>query len=167
VARTVIDLARALPFRDGVVVADSALGAGKATKAEFEAVIAGCRRWPGLQRAKRVVAFSDDLSESVLESIARVAFHEHGLPPPALQVNVGGLRYVGRVDFLWGDYATIAEADGALKYADPQRAIDQLERDQLLRDAGFEVVHFTWRQIFQEAHQVVASIRAAFRRGHP
>jgi hypothetical protein len=49
---------------------------------------------------------------------------------------------VGRVDFLWE--GTIGEADGALKYADPQRAIAQLRRDARLRTAGFEVVHFTW-----------------------
>lgn len=164
VARTVVDIARASPFRDGVVIADSALHARKTTKAELEAVVAHCRRWPGASRAERVVAFSDRLAESVLESVSRVVFHERGLPLPALQVNVGGASYIGRVDFLWPEYATIAEADGALKYADTRRAIEQLKRDQLLRNAGFEVVHYTWSQIFQEPDQVVSWIWTAFRR---
>jgi len=85
-ARTVIDIARTSPFTEGVVVADSALYAGQTSKGELEGVVARCRRWPGLARARRVVAFSDPRSESVLESIARVAFHEHGLPAPELQV---------------------------------------------------------------------------------
>lgn len=164
VARTVVDLARTLPFRDGVVVADSALHARKATKAELEAVIARCGRWPGLKRAASVATFGHDCSESVLESVARVLFHERGLPPPALQVNISGRRYIGRVDFLWFEHRTIVEVDGALKYADPKRAIDQLRRDELLREAGFEVVHFTWAQIVYEPDQVVARIRAVFRR---
>ncbi|HEX9065700.1 MAG TPA: hypothetical protein VF843_11375, partial [Streptosporangiaceae bacterium] len=40
-----------------------------------------------------------------------------------------------------------AEADGAVKYADPGRARAQLRRDAGLREAGYEVVHFTWRDI--------------------
>ena len=67
--------------------------------------------------------------------------------------------------FYWKQYRTIAEVDGALKYADPDRARAQLRRDSLLRDDGFEVVHFTWQQITQTPEQVALSIRKAFRRG--
>jgi very-short-patch-repair endonuclease len=59
----------------------------------------------------------------------------------------------------------VGEADGAIKYADPARAMAQLNRDARLRAAGFEVVHFTWRDITQAPDQVVASLKAAFRRG--
>jgi len=34
-----------------------------------------------------------------------------------------------------------------------------------LREAGFEVVHFTWRDLTIAPDQVIRSIRAAFRRG--
>ena len=147
-ARTVIDLARTSSFTEGVVVTDSALHAGKTTKAELEGVIAYCRRWPGVTGARQAVAFSDARSESVLESIARVVFHEHGLPAPDLQVWVGDDDVViGRADFLWRRYRTIGEADGAIKYADPSRAAAQLERDASLRDAGYEVVHFSWHRL--------------------
>lgn len=61
-------------------------------------------------------------------------------------------------------YLTIAEADGLLKYADTRRATDQLERDQLLREVGYKVVHFTWRQLFREPDRVVAWIKDAFAR---
>ncbi|MBV9855363.1 MAG: DUF559 domain-containing protein [Streptosporangiaceae bacterium] len=164
VARTVVDLARASRFRDGVVVADSALHAGKTTREELSGVLAACSAWPGARRAKRVVAFGDHRSESALESCARVTFDEYGLPAPELQVDVGGTRYIGRVDFYWREYRTIAEADGMLKYADPQRAADQLGRDQLLREAGYKVVHFTWRQLFREPDRVIAWIEDAFGR---
>ncbi len=120
VARTVVDLARTLPFRSGVVVADSALHGYQVGKGELEAVLSDCARWPGIKRARRVVAFSDALAESPFESIARVAFRDGGLPLPMLQVWIMAPdRPIGRVDFLWDKHATIAEADGAVKYADP------------------------------------------------
>ena len=165
VPRTVIDLARVLPFGEGVAVADSALYARLTSKAELSAVIAGCSRWPGLQRAREVTAFSDARSESVLESLSRAAFHQAGLPPPDLQVWIGDDgEVIGRVDFLWRRYRTIGEADGAVKYETPARARTQLERDARLRTAGYGVVHFTWPQITRAPAQVVDEIRVAFRR---
>lgn len=147
------------------MVADSALRMRKTTLPELRSVVADCGRWPGVRRAREVVAFSDGRSESALESIGRVAFREHGLPPPSLQVEVGGdLGAIGRSDYLWPEYATIAEADGALKYTSPDRAIRQLDRDARLRDAGFEVVHFTWPEITMAPEQVIGRIRAAFAR---
>jgi hypothetical protein len=165
-ARTVVDLARTLSFRAGVVTADSALHRKLVTKPELTAVLAACARWPGARRAAAVIDFADGRAESPLESIARIAFNECGLPPPELQVWLGGTdEPVGRVDFYWRKYRTIAEVDGAIKYADPQRAQAQLRRDSLLRDDGFEVVHFTWQQITQTPEHVALSIRKAFRRG--
>jgi hypothetical protein len=165
VARTVIDLARMLPFTDAVVVADAALHADKTARTELAAVLAACARWPGIRRAERVVAFSDQRAESVLESVARVAFDEHGLPAPKLQAWVGDdEKVLGRADFLWPGHRTIAEADGAASCASPEQAVSQPGRDARLRDGGFEVVHFTWREIMTAPWQVVASLRAAFAR---
>lgn len=164
-ARTVIDLARSLEFRAGVVAADSALHLKLVTKAELESVRAECSRWPGAVRAGEVVAFADALSESVLESLARVVFRDCGLPPPELQVWAGGAEVVGRVDFLWRRFRTVAEVDGRMKYANAVRAVRQLERDRQLRDAGYEVVHFTWDDINENPGYVNAAIRKAFRRG--
>jgi hypothetical protein len=166
VARTVVDLARTSSFRAGVVVADSALRGKQVTKDELRAVAADCARWPGIRQAYLVVEFSDGRSESALESISRAAFRDHGIPAPELQVPVGGDNgVVGRADFLWARYGTVGEADGALKYANTDRAISQLRRDAALRAAGFEVVHFTWQEIVKTPGQVAASIREAFRRG--
>jgi predicted transcriptional regulator of viral defense system len=166
VARTVSDLARTCSFRDGVAVADSALRTGQTSKAELAEVIAACLRWPGIQGARQVAAYCDARSESALESVSRVAFRDQGLPPPELQAWIGDeAEVIGRADFLWRAFRTIAEADGAIKYADPVRAMAQLERDRRLREAGFEVVHFTWPEITRTPERVAASIVAAFRRG--
>ncbi|HXW43356.1 MAG TPA: hypothetical protein VEL03_01110 [Streptosporangiaceae bacterium] len=165
VARTVVDLARAGEFRAGVVVADSALRARQASKAELQQMVIECRGWPGIATAAEAVEFADEKSESALESIARALFRECKLPPPELQVWVGADDVVGRADFYWRQYATIAEVDGALKYADPQEARRQLRRDARLREAGFEVVHFDWYDITRRPEYVAGSVRAAFARG--
>jgi hypothetical protein len=163
VARTVVDLARISSFTEGVIVADSALRQRLTCEDELRRVMTNCVRWPGVTRAKRVIEFSDGRAESAFESIARVAFHDGGLPPPDLQVWVGGDDgVIGRADFLWRAHHTIAEADGAMKYADPDRARRQLQRDADLRAAGYEVVHFTWRDLMKTPHQVIRAIEAAF-----
>jgi predicted transcriptional regulator of viral defense system len=165
VSRTVIDLARVLEFRAGVVVADSALQQKLTSKKELAAVIAACPRWRGVRTATRVVEFADGRAESPLESLARLAFHDCGLPPPELQVVVTAAgEFVGRVDFFWKQFRTVAEADGAAKYQDKSRASYEFRRDARLQDAGLEVVHFTWKDITSDADAVVSSIRRAFER---
>jgi predicted transcriptional regulator of viral defense system len=164
VARTVIDLARTLEFRAGVVTADSALRLKLVTKSELESVLADLPRRTGRSRAAEVIAFADGRAESVLESLARVVFRDCGLPPPDLQVWVGGPTAVGRVDFLWRQHRTVAEVDGMMKYKNPERAVLQLERDRQLRDAGYEVVHFTWQDITENPAYVATTVRSAFRR---
>src|SRR5215472_5914977 len=165
VARTVVDLARTGAFAEGVVAADSALYQGLVAPIELRIVAEECGS-RGKAQAVRVVEFASGLAESPLESLARVAFDDQGLPPPELQVEIFGDKgFIGRVDFCWKQYRTIAEVDGALKYADPARARKQLWRDKALRQAGYEVVHFDWREITQQPDQVASSIRAAFRRG--
>lgn len=165
-ARTIADLARALPFTDAVVAADCALREEKVTRGEVKKVIDGCARWPGVQRARRVLEFADERAESPLESAARVVFDQFGLDPPELQATVETPRAVFRVDFLWRDPGRrdpglVAEADGQLKYNDRRDMVRQLGRDQLLRDAGFKVVHFTWAELFGGPEDVVARIRRA------
>lgn len=166
-ARTVIDLARILDFKAGVVSADSALHKKLTTKDELHKIITACPRRQGIKRAREVIAFADGRAESALESIARVVFADASLPPPDLQVWLGaGAEPVGRVDFYWKQYRTIAEVDGDAKYdLDPARARAQLQRDRLLRRDGYEVVHFTWDEITRQPELVAATIRQAFRRG--
>ncbi len=165
VERTVVDLARTLPFAAAVVTADSALYGKKTTLSRLYCVLDDCAGWPGTRSAAGVLDFSHPLAESPLESISRVAFRDGGLPAPALQAWIGGDRgTIGRVDFLWPEQRTIAEADGAMKYADPDRARLQLRRDTELRRAGYEVIHFTWRDITARPGEVIGQILAAFER---
>jgi hypothetical protein len=113
-----------------------------------------------------VVDFASGLAESAFESCARVVFREQGLPPPELQVHILGRdgTQIARVDFLWRRYAVIAEADGLLKYDSGQKAIAERQRDRLLQEVGYEIVHFTWKELFTDPARVARRIREAFAR---
>lgn len=167
-ARTAVDIARNLSYPEGVVTADSALRLRRTTKDELDAVLDRCSGWSGIAQARKVVSFSSGLSESPLESCARVTFARRGLEPPELQAVIQTGESDFRVDFYWRKYLTVAEADGLLKYRDreegPARAIAQLRRDRLLRATGRDVIHFTWRELFYEEDDVITRLTTSFTR---
>lgn len=162
-ARTVIDIARNDPFMEGVVIADSALRRELTHTAQLLDILDMCARWPGGARARLVTEFADRVPESVLESCSRVVFHQHGLKPPVLQHWIPGARY--RADFCWPDCKVVAECDGLGKYRDdPKRMGEQIKRDNELRRLGYEVVHFTWEELFRDPERVVNDILDAMRK---
>lgn len=165
VARTVIDVARTVPFRDGVVTADSALHRRLTTRADLERVLKDCWTWRGVRTAAQVVSFADPLTESALKSVARVMFRDQGLPPPVPQVTLGDEHgVIGRVDFYWREHGTVGEADGLLKYDTPGALAAEKLREDRLRDAGFQVVRFTLTQVICDPERTAARLRAAFAR---
>jgi hypothetical protein len=174
-SRTVIDLARVLPFADAVVIADAAVRR-RTGASSMTAVIDACAGWPGADRARRVVAFADARAESPLESRARVVFDAFGLPAPSLQAEItagvtfradGTFRVYDyheyRVDFLWREHMTIAETDGKGKYYEAGKtALDELKRDRLLREQGYKIVHITSAELDQHPSRIIDRIRTAF-----
>jgi hypothetical protein len=170
VARTVMDIARASGFTEGVVAADSVLHSHVVVKVELAIILESCGQWPGVVRARQVLGFADGRAESPLESVARVRFAQFGIPSPDLQVNIRGRTgFIGRVDFCWHQYRTIAEADGAMKYDDQgrARARAQLARDEKFHDEGWETFHFTWREIYHEPEPTIERLRRTFARSGP
>jgi very-short-patch-repair endonuclease len=163
-ARTVLDVARGSKFMHGVVIADSALRMKKTSDRELRRMLVACSGWPGSEMARQVVEFADGRSESVLESCARVVFHERRLEPPDLQVWIPHSNY--RADFLWAGDKVIAECDGLAKYEeDPKKKIaEQIRRDNVLRRLGYEVIHFTWDDLFNRPDKVIQDILDAMRR---
>ncbi len=164
-ARTVVDLARTLPFVEAVVATDAALRGRLTSQPELRNILSACRQWPGIRQAARVVEFADPWAESAFESVARVVFADHDLPPPQTQVPIiHAARIVARVDFYWERYRTIAEADGLLKYTGPDVLRAEKLRQERLADLGYEIVRITWRQITQQPDETVARIGRAFAR---
>lgn len=160
-ARTVVDLARILPFMEGVVVADAALRTREITPFEFEPVLTACTGWPGIERAREAVGFCDLNAGSVFESCLRVFLRRWGFDPPETQVTIiaGGSAF--DVDFLYREQMVVIETDGMAKYKTEKDLRKQFHRDRLLRDAGYKVVHVTWDEAFRQPGVVISRIKKA------
>jgi hypothetical protein len=154
-ARTLVDVARTMPFRAGVVLADSALRSG-VTRAAVDDVLARCAGWPGIRRARAVVEFASPLSESALESVSRVAWHEEQLPVPQLQVTLGGDEAEGRPDMYWEGQHTIGEADGLGKYKRIETLYAEKDREDRLADLGLAIARWGWKHVQPRTQRVGA-----------
>ncbi|SNV15816.1 Uncharacterised protein [Rhodococcus rhodochrous] len=163
VARTVVDLARTLPKEQAVIAGDSALRLHPGMREQVSRELVDARTRHGLARARTVVPFLDGRSESAGESLSRLRIAEAGLPRPILQYEIvggNGRRY--RVDFFW-ENGVVGEFDGRIKYSDPRDVFDEKLRQDAIRDAGYEVVRWTWAEL--ERFDVVAErLRQAARR---
>jgi hypothetical protein len=159
VARTVVDLARWLPFGPALVVADAALADGATTRDELSAVLDASSGTRGSRSAARVVASADGRSESVGESRSRALMIELDLPLPDLQVEVRSESgvLVGRTDFGWREQRLLGEFDGRIKYGrllrpgqTPGDAVfEEKRREDALRDQNYGVVRWVWQDLDQ------------------
>jgi hypothetical protein len=175
-ARTVVDVARCVPFEPAVVLADEALREGLVSRADLAAALEASARRPGCPAARRVVDFADGRSESVGESRSRVAMAALGLAAPVLQWNVRhpSGAWLGRTDFGWPESMTVGEFDGRVKYgrlvppgADPGDVVfAEKLREDALRDAGLRVVRWTWRDL-DPFDGVAKRLRRAFAAASP
>ena len=172
--RTVVDLARTLPFESAVVAADAALARGLTSAGPLTNCLETMGSVPGSRRAARVLAFADGDSESVGESRSRVLLHRLGLPVPTLQFRVRRLdgSLVGRCDFAWEDLRTLGEFDGRVKYRanapSGRSAADvvftEKVREDGMRDLGWQVARWTWADLSTPA-VVGDRLTRAFARG--
>ena len=131
-ARTVIDVARTLPFEQAVAVADAALHGEILTADELEAALRRAGGARGLPAARRVVAFADGAADGPGESISRVRLARAGLPRPELQhvVRVATGRFIAQVDFWW-----------------PDVVYREKRREDAVRATGAPVVRWDWRDL--------------------
>ncbi|WP_072814480.1 hypothetical protein [Rhodococcus zopfii] len=129
----------------------------------------------GVASARRVVALLDGRSESPGESLGRLRLRSAGIPEPNLQRELftPDGTFVARVDFFREELGVVGEFDGMGKYGagDPASTAESVRREKLREDAihdlGFEVVRWTWPELFR--FDVVADrfARAVERARHP
>jgi hypothetical protein len=161
VARTVTDLSVAMPRLDAIVAIDAALHRGLVTIDELITISAEAGTLPSLMQ---LLAECDGRSESPLESISRIILAEQGIEAPELQQEIRGRdgRLIGRVDFWWGGFRTIGEADGLVKYDSPEKLHEEKLRQERLEQADCRVVRWTWDEITKTPWEVAARLRTAF-----
>ena len=160
--RTILDSLRWMSFREGVVVADWAMGERGVAWQEFVEYayhrIGSCR---GVKSALSTFVRATGLAESGGESIARAVMIEEGYLLPTQQVEVPDPLYPGRtfrVDFVWvraDGRVIVGECDGLRKLLDPkmtggrtpqQVLLDQRKREGLITAYDVSVLRFTYEE---------------------
>lgn len=163
-ARTVVDLARSLPFLEALVVVDAALRRG-VTRGQLGAVLRHQWNWPRVRHAAVAVHYGDARSESVLESFVRGRIIQLHLPIPQLQMNVFGEHgWVARSDFGWEQFRTVGEADGRIKYLDDELWAEKTRQEDI-EDADYEVIRWTWRRAHDPDQEFRRRLLRKFDRG--
>ena len=176
-ARAVVDIARTSGFEPAVAVADAALLAqpaeptsrGRPSVKSSSAAIRRAKGWPGVPKARQVVAFADGRAESVGESRSRVAIARAGLPVPELQLPVRHATGTAYADFGWPQQCTVGEFNGKAKYErllrpgqTPAEAVyEEKLREDAIRAQDWEVVRWRWADLYDFA-PIAARIRDRF-----
>jgi hypothetical protein len=179
--RTVADVLRTRKLPHSVAMTDRAVADGFVTAAEVSAELDAQVRWKGRPRAREALALVDPSRESWLESFSFAALHEQGHPVPLPQMAIHDehFRFVGRVDGLWPQDRTFAEADGHGKYfLDPdggtstepeatarRRLEEERARHTRLESLGLVGVRWTGSQIMGRPEAVSLAVERARERG--
>lgn len=163
-ARTVIDMFRSAGRRAGLVAADAAVHQGLTDLDGLTGALGGRSHWPGIRAARELLQLVEPGSESPLETLVRLLAHDAGLPRPRSQwwIDLGDVRY--RVDLAWPEHGLIVEADGAVKYTDPNALWMEKRRQERLERAGWIVVRVTWNDVIRYPVQTIERLLAAYRR---
>lgn len=166
VARTLFDLAGVLPPPAFEVALDGALSrrlctVGQLERVHFVLARRGRRGTALVRRAVEARGTGFVAPASELERVGRRVFAEGGLPAPRFEIDLGGERWVGRVDCVWTEAKLVVELDSrrhheALLARDADR-----RRDNELMAQGWRVLRFTWDDLHQRPVEVLAQIRAA------
>ncbi|HYH29275.1 MAG TPA: DUF559 domain-containing protein [Pseudonocardia sp.] len=159
--RTAADLARWAPSLTEAVVAVDALSwkRGIDPAAILDHVPPGAR---GAARLPRVVALAIRQSQSPMETRIRLAIVLAGLPPPVAQhpVVLAGREYL--LDLAYPDLQLAIEYNGA-DHLRPDRALRDLEREQLLVAAGWRIIRFGAVTALHHPRTIAARVRHELR----
>ncbi|MGB3697218.1 MAG: hypothetical protein WBA05_07275 [Gordonia sp. (in: high G+C Gram-positive bacteria)] len=156
-----VEVAVTSDFAGALAVFDSALRMGVPRASLEEALNSRQRR--GSVRARQALRLAEAGAANPGESWSRAQMIQAGLPIPLLQqaVDVEGHRYYS--DFEWAR-RLIGEFDGEGKYLSHRRlgesvadaVLREKERENRLRDMGFDVVRWDWSVL--ERRGVVARV---------
>jgi hypothetical protein len=156
---TAVHLAEFLPLAAGVISLDCAFRSRQITQHQVDSALA-VRHGHGIVGARHALELSDALSGSVIESEARLLFHEAGLPPPVTQhgVQAGILTFF--LDFAWPGFMLFVEIDGREFHI----GREPFQRDRTKQNAlvrrGWRVLRYTVEDIRLRPAEVLADIRS-------
>ena len=159
VARTLLDLAEVVPFRQLERAFEAAERMRVLDVNAIEQLVERTRGRRGLKPLGALLADRrDDVAptRSDLERDFLDLLHDHGLPPPQVNVKVGGYE----VDACWPEHRLVVELDSREFHLTPAAFERDRVRDAALVLAGCRVIRITYRRLRREPARIAATIRA-------
>lgn len=156
--RTALDVSREFGFDAGLVAADAVLNRGG--DPHVMGNLAGAMvDWPGARAVGRAVSLADGGAQTPGETLTRIAAIEAGLGTLWTQFEVRLGSFHAFVDLVAPEYNLALEFDGRQKYRRTRDSVDpaiddadivwaEKQREDPLRDAGFEMVRVIWADLF-------------------
>jgi very-short-patch-repair endonuclease len=158
--RTVTDCAAALPFDEGLAVADSALRSGLVTQADL---LAAASQHPqrGRARVRRVLTLASPLAANPFESVLRAAAFEAADVDWRPQVAVPVAGRTLHPDVGCESLRIALEADSFEFHGERRALAADCWRYDELTVAGWLVLRFAWEHVMFERDWVVRMIAGA------
>ena len=167
VARTLLDLAALLRAPELENACDRAeqlrLYDGRAL-GELLTRVRGERGTKRLRETLEQLNPSSQLTRSEIERLMLSLCRTYSLTQPVVNgwIQLDGVGF--SPDFLWPAAKLIVETDGAETHRTRRAFEADRRRDQLLAQAGYTTLRFTWRQITGEPERVARTIEAVLKR---
>jgi predicted transcriptional regulator of viral defense system len=167
VARTLLDLAVVVSAGELERACDRAEQLRLFDRWAIDELLGRTRGERGTRRMREMLEKLDPsgvLTRTEIERLMLALCRNHPLPPPVVNgwIQLDGIGF--SPDFLWPAAKLIVETDGAETHRTRRAFEADRRRDQLLAEAGYTTLRFTWRQITGEPERVARTIAAVLKR---
>ncbi len=164
-AWTAVEVARSLRRPRVLATLDAALRSGTCSRPELWRAASQQAGRRGIVAVRDLIALADGRAESPMESEARLAMIDGGLPIPELQYEIfdgnGDLR---RVDFAWPEQRVAVEYDGLEWHSGADAMRRDRKRTAALLDVDWVVIAIVFEDVRYRAREFVARIDVQLRR---
>ncbi len=164
-AWTAIEVARSLRRPRALATLDAALRSGTCNLPELWRAAVEQKGRRGIVAVRDLLPLADPRSESPMESEARLALIDGGLPMPELQYEIiDGNGELRRLDFAWPEQRVAAEYDGVAWHSGAEAMRNDRRRHNALQDIEWTVVPIVFEDVRYRASEFVARINWQLRR---
>ncbi|MFL6083420.1 MAG: hypothetical protein ACJ74F_09465 [Mycobacterium sp.] len=156
---TAVEVARALRRPRALATLDAALRSGTCDRRQLRGAADRQAGRRGIVHVRELIPLAAPEAESPMESEARLAMLDGGLPPPVLQheiVDRNGRTW--RVDFAWPERRVAVEYDGFDWHSDPEQLRRDRQKRAALQEMGWTVASIVADDVRRRSWDMVRRI---------
>lgn len=156
---TAVEVARSLRRPRALATLDAALRSGTCDGRQLRAAAARQAGRRGIVKVRELIPLAAPEAESPMESEARLAMLDGGLPPPVLQYEIVDRNWqTWRVDFAWPDQRVAVEYDGFDWHSGPEDLRRDRQKRAALRDVDWTVLSIVADDVRRRSWEMVQRI---------